>query len=69
MVPKKVSRGRRGRPATGQGRQTGLRLPAALDQAIDQWIAEQADSKLTKPEAIRRLLWKGLEQATHPRAR
>jgi hypothetical protein len=33
-----------------------LRLPKDLDEAIDRWVAEQGDAKLTKPEAIRRLL-------------
>jgi hypothetical protein len=51
---------RRGRPATGQGRQTGLRIPADLDGELDRWIAEQADPTLTKPEAIRRLVRQAL---------
>lgn len=60
MVPKNISARGRGRPATGQGRQTGLRIPKDLDKAIDRWMAEQGDPKLTKPEAIRRLLRRAL---------
>jgi hypothetical protein len=61
MVPNKIFKSRRGRPATGRGRQTGLRIPLELDEAIDHWIDEQANPKLTKPEAIRRLLKKALD--------
>ena len=62
MVPKNILQRGRGRPATGQGRPTGLRIPPDLDRAIGSWMAGQGDPKLTKPEAIRRLLWKALAQ-------
>jgi hypothetical protein len=51
---------RRGRPATGRGRQTGLRISDDLDAALDSWIEKQDNPKPSKPEAIRRLLRKGL---------
>lgn len=61
MVPKKVQKNR-GRPATGKGRQTGLRIPADLDAALDRWIDLQEEPKPSKPEAIRRLLQKALNR-------
>jgi hypothetical protein len=60
VVPKKGAK--RGRPATGKGRQTGLRLPPDLDAAIDEWIEQRGDPKLTKPQAIRRLLSQALNR-------
>ena len=60
VVPQKMKK--RGRPATGKGRQTGLRLPPELDAAIDEWIAGQGEPKPTKPEAIRCLLRLALDQ-------
>jgi hypothetical protein len=61
MDPQKNNTGRsRGRPAIGKGRKLGLRIRPELDDAIDRWMAEQNDPRLTKPEAIRQLLWKGL---------
>jgi len=62
MVPKKDGRGR-GRPATGQGRQTGLRIPDDLNAELDGWIERQEEPKPTKPEAIRRLLRRALKDA------
>ena len=49
-----------GRPPIGEGQKLGLRIRPELDEAIKRWMAEQDDPKLTKPEAIRRLLWKAL---------
>jgi plasmid maintenance system antidote protein VapI len=60
MVSKIISRRGPGRPATGQMAQMGLRLPEDLDRAIELWMAKQSDVKLTKPEAIRRLLREAL---------
>jgi hypothetical protein len=31
-----------------------------LQEAIDGWIEQQGDSSVSKPEAVRRLLWKAL---------
>ena len=50
-----------GRPKTGIGPNVGLRLYPVQDAAIRDWIARQPDPKPTKPEAIRRLVEKGLE--------
>jgi hypothetical protein len=55
-----LSRAKPGPKPTGKGRQTGLRIPKDLDRALDQWIGKQEEQKLTKPEAIRRLLWRAL---------
>ena len=51
-----------GRPSIGEGRKLGLRIRPDLDDAINRWMAEQGDPKITKPEGIRRLLWKALTQ-------
>jgi hypothetical protein len=53
---------RPGRPPIGEGTKLGLRIRPELEDAIDSWIAQQDDPALTKPEAIRRLLWKALRQ-------
>ena len=51
---------KRGRPATGKGVQVVVRLqPDDLD-ALDAHIAAQPEPKPTRPEAIRRVLAKGL---------
>jgi hypothetical protein len=60
MDPENKSRRPPGRPSIGEGHKLGLRIRPDLDEAINRWMAEQHDSKLTKPEAIRRLLWKAL---------
>jgi hypothetical protein len=61
MEPQKTDVGRgRGRPAIGKGRKLGLRIRPELDDAIGRWMAAQDEPKLTKPEAIRRLLWAAL---------
>jgi hypothetical protein len=53
---------RAGRPPIGEGTKLGLRIRPELEGAIDTWMAKQDDPSLTKPEAIRRLLWKALRQ-------
>jgi hypothetical protein len=60
MAPENKSARGPGRPPIGEGHKLGLRIRPDLDEAIDHWMAEQDDPKLTKPEAIRRLLWKAL---------
>lgn len=60
MGPQSVSKRSPGRPAIGEGIKLGLRLRPELDAAIDDWLAKQREPDLTKPEAIRRLLWKAL---------
>ena len=59
MEPKKFRE--RGRPAIGEGIKLGLRIRPDLDHEIENWIADKGDPKLTKPEAIRQLLWKALK--------
>jgi hypothetical protein len=34
----------------------GLRLYPDIEEALEEWIAEQSDPKPSKPEAIRRIL-------------
>lgn len=60
MDPKNKSNRAAGRPAIGEGHKLGLRIRPDLDEAIIRWVAQQGDPKITKPEAIRRLLWKAL---------
>ena len=57
------SRKKRGRPAIGEGPKLGLRIRPDLDEALDRWISNQDEESLTKPEAIRRLLWKALRDS------
>lgn len=49
----------RGRPATGTGTPITLRLQPEPLAAVDAWREDQPD-KPTRPEAIRRLVEKGL---------
>lgn len=55
VLPKK-----RGRPATGKGTQVVVRCQPDLLRTLDAWIKKQPD-KVTRPEAIRRLLAKALD--------
>jgi hypothetical protein len=48
---------------SGKGTLIGVRLHLPHLAKLDSWIAWQ-DEPLTRPEAIRRLLEMGLEQAT-----
>ena len=66
MEPEKKSRRGPGRPKIGEGHKLGLRIRPDLDLAIARWTAAQADITLTKPEAIRRLLWKALTDEGFP---
>ena len=50
-----------GRPPTGIGKTIGLRLYQDMEAELDAWIADQPDPKPSKPEAIRRLIDRGLE--------
>ena len=54
----KKKRGR-GRPRTGIGKPTGLRLYSDMERRIDAWASKQPD-KPGRPEAIRRLIELGL---------
>ncbi|PSJ42136.1 hypothetical protein C7I55_07840 [Sphingomonas deserti] len=54
-----ITRKRRGPSPTGRGVLVGVRLHAEQLAAVDAWCASQEDSP-TRPEAIRRLIEKGL---------
>ena len=62
MDPENKPKRLAGRPSIGEGHKLGLRIRPDLDDAINRWMAEQRDPKITKPESIRRLLWKALTQ-------
>ena len=50
-----------GRPATGMGQMIGVRLQPDQLAALERWIDTQPDPRPSKPEAIRRLMTKSLE--------
>lgn len=50
----------RGRPATGQGTLIGVRLLDDPLAKLDAWISKQPEP-MTRPEAIRRLVERGLK--------
>ncbi len=50
----------RGRPATGNDPVLSVRIPAELHAAVAAWIEAQPEPKLSRSEAVRRLLEKGL---------
>jgi hypothetical protein len=50
---------KRGPPATGKGKPILVRLQPAQLAALDAWIARQ-DARLSRPEAIRRLVEQAL---------
>ena len=50
-----------GRPPTGIGKATGLRLYPALEERLDKWIEAQPDPKPSRPAAMRRLIERGLD--------
>src|SRR3954471_5206142 len=64
MMPQEtlIPRKRRGPPPTGQGVPIMLRLQPEQLAALDRWIAAQPEPKLSRPEAIRRLLTAALGQ-------
>jgi hypothetical protein len=57
---KKVTRNKRGRPATGKGLQVGERWSPEAIREIDDWRREHPDLP-GRPEAIRRLVELGLK--------
>jgi hypothetical protein len=57
-----ITKRKRGRPVTtGKGTLIGVRFLKAPLARLDEWIAKQNDSTLTRPEAIRRLVELGLK--------
>src|SRR5437868_6894986 len=64
-----ITKRRRGRPVTtGKGTLIGVRLLDAPLAALDAWISRQKDPELTRPEAIRRLVERGLTGKPKPSA-
>lgn len=51
---------RRGPTPRGVGTPVQVRLQPKSLEALDAWIAKQPDPKPTRPEAIRRLMERGL---------
>jgi hypothetical protein len=56
----KILEKKRGRPAIGKGLQFNAMLRPELAARIDAWIENQPEPRPTRPEAIRRLVEKGL---------
>src|ERR1700739_3392581 len=52
-----VEQKKRGRPATGQDRNIGVRLPDALIAEVDEWASQR---EITRSEAVRLLVKRGL---------
>jgi hypothetical protein len=59
---------KRGRPATGITPPFNIRLSAEIRDRIDAWIAGQSDPSITRAEAVRRLVEKGLGETGTPSA-
>jgi hypothetical protein len=58
-----ITKKRRGRPVTtGKGTLIGVRLLDAPLAALDDWISDQKEPDLSRPEAIRRLVEIGLKE-------
>jgi hypothetical protein len=56
-----ITKKRRGRPVTtGKGTLIGVRLLDEPLSQLDEWIENQSEKDLTRPEAIRRLVELGL---------
>jgi hypothetical protein len=52
-----ITKKKPGRPVTtGRGTLIGVRFLKAPLARLDEWIAQQSDPALTRPEAIRRLV-------------
>jgi hypothetical protein len=56
---KVIQKKKRGRPATGRDPVMAIRLPEKLRVAVDHWAA---DKKITRSEAIRLLIDRGLKK-------
>jgi Arc/MetJ-type ribon-helix-helix transcriptional regulator len=59
-----IPRKKRGPPATGKGEPVVVRMHPPQLQAIDAWIAQQAQPFPSRPEAVRRLVELGLTVRT-----
>lgn len=58
-----ISQKKRGPKPTGKGEPIMVRIQPELLDAIDAWISSQPE-KLSRPEAIRRLVAKALKDST-----
>ena len=56
-----VRQKKRGRPATGHDPMFSFRIPEALIAEVDEWGAAQ-EPPLTRSEAVRRLIEKGVKK-------
>jgi hypothetical protein len=59
-MAKKAKKRRRGRPAIGKGVLIGVRLRPQHIAALDAWRRQETEGRVGRPEAIRRLMLKGL---------
>jgi hypothetical protein len=60
-----ITKRKRGRPVTtGRGTLIGVRLLAGPLAALDAWITAQDEPGLSRPEAIRRLVDRGLSRSS-----
>lgn len=57
VIPKK----KRGPPPTGQGEPVVVRMHPPHLKALDAWIAQQPQPFPSRPEAVRRLMERGLQ--------
>jgi hypothetical protein len=53
---------KRGRPPTGVTSPFNIRLSVDFRERIDAWIGKQSDPTITRAEAVRRLVEKGLKE-------
>jgi hypothetical protein len=57
-----ISQKRRGPPATGKGTPIVVRMQPDQLAALNAWIARHPEPQPSRPEAIRRLVEKGLKR-------
>jgi hypothetical protein len=62
-----LKRKKPGPKPTGIGPTIGLRLYTDMERDVSDWIARQPD-ELSRPEAIRRLIQRGLDMDSKPAA-
>jgi hypothetical protein len=60
---------KRGRPPTGVTPPFNIRLSAQIRDRIDGWIARQPELSMSRAEAVRRLVEKGLASPAGPAAK
>ncbi len=55
-----ITKKRRGPAPTGKGTLVGVRLQPPDLEALDKWIAGQPEPRPSRPQAVRRLMERGL---------